>query len=395
MKIASRLCGVMGAVVLLASPAFATQTVQPVKDTGGTAFTGGPTAWSTNGSGGGQVVFYGRYPATNSTTESGLGLLIKYDETKFTSVTVDNVLPKCQVAVPQTQLVVPATPGASQFAVAWADISTRANGAVGWPGLPDGNTAGNPPAAPTSPANPSTGGCLDITLFYAPNPPPLTQVTTAVALPTNLFKFTGTLVGGFTTGQSTLITIDAKSSSSGFTPQTLTVNGVAIQVNGAVSRKVHGAAGTFDIPLVGGSLTAGQAITVEPRAIGSGYQIVFQYSTAPTSSGVATTSSGNVSGPVFSGNEAILTLTGVTNASRVQVNLPGVNGAVDATAFVGFLLGDVNGSRLVNSTDILTVKAVSGQAASASTFKTDLNASGLTNSTDILTVKSVSGQTLP
>src|SRR5258706_10259038 len=100
MSITNRFCGVLGAVVLLASPAFATQTVQPVKDTGGTAFTGGPTAWTTSGSGGGQVVFYGRYPATNNTTESGLGLLVKYDETKFTTVTIDNVMTKCQVALP-------------------------------------------------------------------------------------------------------------------------------------------------------------------------------------------------------------------------------------------------------------------------------------------------------
>ena len=73
-----------------------------------------------------------------------------------------------------------------------------------------------------------------------------------------------------------------------------------------------------------------------------------------------------------------------------------VNGtALSAAARIGLLLGDVNGSRLTNSTDILTVKSASGAAASAANFKSDLNASGLINSTDILVVKASSGHSLP
>jgi Dockerin type I domain len=143
-----------------------------------------------------------------------------------------------------------------------------------------------------------------------------------------------------------------------------------------------------------GSMTPGTAVTVEPRTIGAGYQIVFLFDSPPTSATVTTTSGTGV--VAFAGNEATVTLTGVTDATRVQVGLSAVNGtALSATAVVGFLVGDVNGSRLVNSTDVLTVKAVSGATAVAGNFKFDLNASGLINSTDVLTVKASSGHTLP
>ena len=162
----------------------------------------------------------------------------------------------------------------------------------------------------------------------------------------------------------------------------------------ASSRKSH--SGTpFDIPIdAAGSMTTGQPITVEPRQIGAGFQIAFLFSASPVSATVATSSgSGAVA---FSGKEAIVTLTGVTDATRVQVDLTGVNGsALSATARIGFLLGDVNGSRFVNSTDITTVKATSGAALSAANFKADLNVSGSINSTDILTVKALSGRSIP
>ena len=115
---------------------------------------------------------------------------------------------------------------------------------------------------------------------------------------------------------------------------------------------------------------------------------------APVTSANAATTVGTAN-VAFNGNNAIVSLTNVPNQSRVKVDLTNVNGqGVAASVNVGFLLGDVNGSRLVNSTDILTVKAASGQATTAANFKTDLNASGLTNSTDILTVKSASGKGL-
>ena len=45
--------------------------------------------------------------------------------------------------------------------------------------------------------------------------------------------------------------------------------------NPVVSRKTHGAAGVFDIPIDTSQPIGGALVTVEPRAIGSGYLMCF------------------------------------------------------------------------------------------------------------------------
>ena len=58
---------------------------------------------------------------------------------------------------------------------------------------------------------------------------------------------------------------------------------------------------------------------------------------------------------------------------------------------MGFLIGDVNGNGLVNSTDTSQVQAQSGQRVTLSNFRMDVNANGLINSTDTSIVQSKSG----
>jgi len=372
----------------VASSAMAVQSIQPVANLAGTPFSGsGPISWTASVGVGGQLTIVGKYTSDFSANESGLGLKVTYDSTKFNpaNVVVDNLMTKCMVATPQTDV-------AGQITFGWADTSIRPNvgsptGAVGWPGTAD-------PVAPGQP-----GGCL--------NPGSIVTTSAGFPVPTvPMFRIVLTAAAGFTVGQSTPITFTSTSVSQAsnvganpvagaFLNQTLTVTAVAISFNQAVSRHTHTGVGDFDIPLVGGSLTSGTAITVEPRQMGAGHKIVFQFSGTVTS-GTASSSTGSTS-IAFSGNEAIVTLTGVgLDQTRVQVDVSNINGVgLNATAFVGLLVGDVNGSRLVNSTDILTVKAASGAVAGAGTFKTDLNTSGLTNSTDILTVKAASGHNIP
>jgi len=55
------------------------------------------------------------------------------------------------------------------------------------------------------------------------------------------------------------------------------------------------------------------------------------------------------------------------------------------------LVGDINGNRLVNSTDTSLVQAQSGKEVSNSNFRTDVNVNGLINSTDTSIVQSKSG----
>lgn len=164
------------------------------------------------------------------------------------------------------------------------------------------------------------------------------------------------------------------------------------------SRKLHGAT-PFDLT-IDSSAPIGGAVSVEPRSIGGGHVIVFQFSEAINAAGTVSavnTQSAPVGSPVSvaSGNEVQVTLTGVPDNSRVAISLAGVNGSGSASAAVGFLVGDVNGSRSVNATDISGVKARSGQAADSSNFRFDLNASGGINATDISSAKARSGLVLP
>jgi hypothetical protein len=376
------------ASMAVALSAHALQTVTPVKDAGGTAFAGGTTAgnltsWTTTAGLGTTVTVIGRYSDGSSGNEAGLGLKVKYDETKLTGVTVTALNTKCMIAPPQVQ---PAG-ATSQAVMGWIETSKRAGGAVGWPALAD---------------LASPDGCL------SPNTP---ANETGAASPTlNLFQFTGTLAPSVGLGGTAdiLITADGNFSYAGAGPgmndQKITVTAAAapsIAISSVVSRKAHGPAGgpfvNYDLPLpnFGGSI--GGAIDVEPRLIGTGHKIVFVFNSAVTSVGTPTLAAGTgllaISGAsaaaAISGNEVTVTLTGVPDIQRVKVSLPGVNGALSVAANVGFLVGDVNGSLQTTGTDVNPLKAAvaSSTAVGPTTFKFDVNADGSISGTDVNAVK--------
>jgi uncharacterized delta-60 repeat protein len=169
-----------------------------------------------------------------------------------------------------------------------------------------------------------------------------------------------------------------------------------LQLTGAVSRKTHGSAGVFDIPL-----TLAGTPTVEPRSSGSAHTLVFAFSNNVIGGTAALTAGTGIAGtPTFSGNTMIVNLTGVTDVQRITVTLTGVTdifGQVlpEAGVSVNMLIGDLNGNRTVNATDIGNVKAQSGAPVTGTNFRADVNANGNINATDIGLVKSRSGQTLP
>lgn len=161
------------------------------------------------------------------------------------------------------------------------------------------------------------------------------------------------------------------------------------------SRKIHGSAGTFDLP-IDIAQPLGGLITVEPRTIGTGHTIVFQFNGPVSASGTASVAPVGYAMMSSSGNEVLVTLTNVPDNQRGTVTLVNVNGSVNPPPVsLGFLVGDVNNSRSVNSSDISGVKARSGQTTDASNFKFDVNAAGAINSSDISAVKARSGLVLP
>jgi hypothetical protein len=176
-----------------------------------------------------------------------------------------------------------------------------------------------------------------------------------------------------------------------------------------VSRKTHGSAGTFDIPMpLHGELRGSKSEApthgmpgIESRSGGANneHQIVVTFGKPVTFSN-ATVAGGTASigSATASGSEVTLNLTGVANAQTVRVTLAGVSDGVvtsDISLPLGFLLGDVNGNATVNTTDIGQTKSISGQAVTATNFRADVNASGSVNATDIGLVKSRAGTVLP
>ena len=157
-----------------------------------------------------------------------------------------------------------------------------------------------------------------------------------------------------------------------------TTAGPALQLGAAVSRKTHGSAGTFDIPL---TLTGEPA--VESRSSGGAHTFVFVFNNNIVSgNATVTTGTGSVSGtPTFSGNTMTVELTDVADVQKITVTLSGVTDAFgqilpDAAISVNMLVGDVNSSKTVNATDIGAVKSQSGAPVTAANFRADVAVSG-------------------
>lgn len=164
----------------------------------------------------------------------------------------------------------------------------------------------------------------------------------------------------------------------------------------AVSRMVHGNAGTFDIglPLAG---TPG----IECRSGGatSAFQIVVTFGTPVTfSSAQVTQGTGSVSSTSTNGNQVFINLTGVTNAQTIQVTLAAVNdGSVtqNVTIPMSILVGDVNANGLVDGNDVSSVQGQTRQPVTNNNFREDVNANGLIDGNDVSLTQANTRTSLP
>ena len=157
---------------------------------------------------------------------------------------------------------------------------------------------------------------------------------------------------------------------------------------GASSRRVHGAAGTFDLPL---SFIAPPTInhnpTTEPRQ-GPAQTIVFTFDKAITDATVSISEGAATAGtPTFSGNDVVVGLTNVIDRHYVTLSLTNVasmDGGTGGSASVriGFLAGDVNQTRVVSVADLGLVNLQLSQSVTAANFLTDVNVSGTVSLAD-------------
>jgi hypothetical protein len=183
---------------------------------------------------------------------------------------------------------------------------------------------------------------------------------------------------------------------------------LAPQVTGAVSRKMHGAAGAFDVPL---PLTGTAGVECRTSGGTNDYTMVVTFAvnvtvtgspqaevTAGTgcvgSSGVC---DGNVS---VSGNVVTIPLTNIANVQTINVRINGVNSAAGAPAAnvdipMSILIGDTNGNRAVTAADIAQTNQRTGQAVDSSNFRSDINANGSIKGSDAAIIKQNVGTALP
>ena len=162
---------------------------------------------------------------------------------------------------------------------------------------------------------------------------------------------------------------------------------------GAVSRKIHSFAGTFDIDLLSSS-------AIEDRSGGASgnHQLVVTFA-APISFTGVTTSCGSVSGTTNSGNQLTINLTGVPNPSRCSVTIQGVTDGLSAARDIiipaNFLIGDTNADSFTDAVDVSQTASQSGHAVTNSNFREDVNVDGFIDAVDVSLVKSKSGSALP
>ncbi len=226
-----------------------------------------------------------------------------------------------------------------------------------------------------------------------------TSTSPAAMITANRADFAPIVVTGLTNGVQYNCSVRVSNSAGQSSPSnTLAVTPVArvpILV-AAFSRKTHGAGVDFDLPLKTNVDITG-AVSVEPR--GGTHTIVFQFDAAIGAPGSVTTSSGTATAMVspLNSDEVIVTLSSIVDGQRMTVSLTDVNGAgaaATATVSLGFLIGDVNGTRAIDQIDVSAIKARAGQPTSASNFWFDLNLSGSITASEVAAVKARNGRTL-
>jgi len=175
-------------------------------------------------------------------------------------------------------------------------------------------------------------------------------------------------------------------------------------VQSAVSRKTHGSAGDFDIPV---PLNGTPGIECRSGGTTNDYTLVVTFLAnvsvsgnpqAAVTSGVGTIGSGGVSNGgrvIVADNVVTIPLTNVGNAQAIQVTLYGVNGTTDFEIPMSILIGDTTGNGTVNAGDVGQAKSRVAQQVNTTNFRADVNADGYIDAGDIGIVKSNAGTGLP
>jgi len=174
------------------------------------------------------------------------------------------------------------------------------------------------------------------------------------------------------------------------------IDSVVMQLISAVSRKMHGNAGTFDIEL---PQTAAPGIECRSGGPTNDYTILFTFANNVSVGGASvTTGAGSVSNFGVAGNQVTVNLTGVANAQTIVVTLTTVSDGTNTSnvqATMGVLLGDVNASGRVDAADVSSVRQQTLQPVTTSNFRNDINVSGRIDAADVSIARQQTLTSLP
>ena len=166
-----------------------------------------------------------------------------------------------------------------------------------------------------------------------------------------------------------------------------------------VSRKTHGDAGTFDIPL---PLSGDQGIECRrgSGATSDSHQVIVTFPSAVTVGGVTVASSDGQATATqsVSGNVVTINLASVSDGQSITITLTNVGNGTnigDIAIPMGILLGDSNQDGFVNAGDTLSARNLSGQVTNNSNFRSDVNTDAFVNGGDALVIRSHAGDSLP
>jgi len=179
---------------------------------------------------------------------------------------------------------------------------------------------------------------------------------------------------------------------------TVTIDTVAPALLTAVSRKTHGAAGTFDLALPIASPWGDEGRKNGPTDLRFG----FSEAVLPGASFAVTPSAGTatVTGTALLGTELAVSLSGATDVQWVRLAIQGVEdragNSVTAEFRVGYLFGDINQDRVVNIVDAVMVKAKYNLPITTdSNFVYDIDCTGAVNIIDVVLNKAAYNHRLP
>lgn len=155
----------------------------------------------------------------------------------------------------------------------------------------------------------------------------------------------------------------------------------------AVSRKMHGEAGTFDLDVCA-------SIAIECRSHGpTQIVIVFDQPVQQTGGTVSdvSVSSGTVSTLAINDSQLTITMDGATDGQFLTIGFPGITGMTGQTAnetlCFGVLNGDATGDKAVNIFDMLALKNIVNQPVTVDNYRMDITANGNINVLDLLAAK--------